>query len=84
MARASTRSTARLCQCEFINKRLALLDEFDRLDDKARQSDAAREAAMDAIGAVLAGNERNRGDGGGRARSSRCSKRAGSWRRRRG
>jgi NHLM bacteriocin system ABC transporter ATP-binding protein len=44
-----------LCGCEFINKRLAILDEFDRLDSKARQSDAARDAAMGAIGAVLAG-----------------------------
>jgi NHLM bacteriocin system ABC transporter ATP-binding protein len=44
-----------LCECEFINKRLAIVDEFDRLESKARQSDAARDAAMDAIGAVLAG-----------------------------
>jgi NHLM bacteriocin system ABC transporter ATP-binding protein len=44
-----------LCVCEFINKRLAIVDEFDRLDVKERQSDAAREAAMDAIGSVLAG-----------------------------
>jgi NHLM bacteriocin system ABC transporter ATP-binding protein len=44
-----------LCECEFLNKRLALVDEFDRLQSKARQSDAARDEAMDAIGAVMAG-----------------------------
>lgn len=44
-----------LCECEFINKRLAIVDEFDRLESKARQSDAAREEAIDAIGSVLAG-----------------------------
>jgi ATP-binding cassette subfamily C protein len=44
-----------LCECEFINKRLAIVDEFDRLEVKARQSDAAQEQALDAIGAVLAG-----------------------------
>jgi NHLM bacteriocin system ABC transporter ATP-binding protein len=44
-----------LSECEFINKRLAVVDEFQRLDSKARQSDAARDAAYDAIGAVLAG-----------------------------
>lgn len=44
-----------LCECEFINKRLAIVDEYDRLQSKARQSDAAKEEAMDAIGAVLAG-----------------------------
>lgn len=44
-----------LCECEFINKRLAIVDEFDRLESKARQSDAAKEAAIDAIGSVLAG-----------------------------
>ena len=45
-----------LAECEFINKRLTLVDEFGRLDSKARQSEAAREAAMDAIGSVLAGS----------------------------
>lgn len=44
-----------LCECEFINKRLAIVDEFDRLESKARQSEAARDAAMDAIESVLAG-----------------------------
>lgn len=44
-----------LCECEFINKRLALVDEYERLENKARQSDAAQEQALDAIGAVLAG-----------------------------
>jgi ATP-binding cassette subfamily C protein len=44
-----------LSECEFINKRLAVVDEFQRLDSKARQADAAREEAYDAIGAVLAG-----------------------------
>lgn len=44
-----------LANCEFINKRLTLVDEYARLDQKARQSEAARDAAMDAIGSVLAG-----------------------------
>jgi ATP-binding cassette subfamily C protein len=44
-----------LGECEFLNKRLAVVDEFHRLDNKARQSDQAREKALDAIGAVLAG-----------------------------
>lgn len=44
-----------LSQCEFINKRLTLVDEFARLDNKAQQSEAARDAAIDAIGSVLAG-----------------------------
>jgi NHLM bacteriocin system ABC transporter ATP-binding protein len=45
-----------LCVCEFINKRLALLDEVIRIDDKGQQSEAAREAALDVIESVL-GNE---------------------------
>ena len=44
-----------LCECEFINKRLALVEEFQRLESKQQQSKAARDAALDAIGAVLAG-----------------------------
>ncbi len=44
-----------LCECEFINKRLALVDEYDRLEVKQIQSEAARDQAIDAIGAVLAG-----------------------------
>jgi ATP-binding cassette subfamily C protein len=45
-----------LCECEFINKRLAVVDEFQRLSSKAKQSQAAKAAAYDAIGAVLAGS----------------------------
>lgn len=44
-----------LCECEFINKRLAVVDEYQRLESKARESEAARDAAYDAIGSVLAG-----------------------------
>jgi len=44
-----------VCEYEFVNKRLALVDEVQRLDIKAKQSEAARGAAYDAIGAVLAG-----------------------------
>jgi NHLM bacteriocin system ABC transporter ATP-binding protein len=44
-----------LCECEFINKRLAVVDEYQRLESKAQESEAARDAAYDAIGAVLAG-----------------------------
>jgi ATP-binding cassette subfamily C protein len=42
-----------LCQCEFINKRLAVVDEFQRLKTKAEYSKAAREAAMKRLAAVL-------------------------------
>jgi NHLM bacteriocin system ABC transporter ATP-binding protein len=42
-----------LCECEFINKKLAAADEFVRLQQKARHSEAAQEAAYDAIGSVL-------------------------------
>jgi NHLM bacteriocin system ABC transporter ATP-binding protein len=44
-----------LCECEFVNKRLAVVDEYQRLESKAQESEAARDAAYDAIGAVLAG-----------------------------
>lgn len=44
-----------LCECEFINKRLAIFDEAQRLQSKARQSKEALDAGYDAIGAVLAG-----------------------------
>jgi NHLM bacteriocin system ABC transporter ATP-binding protein len=44
-----------LCECEFINKRLAVVDEYQRLQSKARQSERALDAGYDAIGAVLAG-----------------------------
>jgi ATP-binding cassette subfamily C protein len=42
-----------LCECEFINKKLAVVDEFIRLRDKAQYSEEAKEAAYDAIGSVL-------------------------------
>jgi NHLM bacteriocin system ABC transporter ATP-binding protein len=42
-----------LCECEFINKKLAAVDEFIRLEEKERYSEAAREQAYDAIGSVL-------------------------------
>ncbi|MCG6964446.1 MAG: NHLP bacteriocin export ABC transporter permease/ATPase subunit [Acidobacteria bacterium] len=42
-----------LCQCEFINKRFAVVDEFNRLKSKAEYSEAAREAAYRDIAAVL-------------------------------
>lgn len=42
-----------LCECEFINKRLALLDEVVRIDDRWRQSDAAKGAALEEIEAVM-------------------------------
>lgn len=44
-----------LCQCEFINKRLATLDEFNRLRTKAEYSEAAREAGYREIAGVLEG-----------------------------
>lgn len=44
-----------LCQCEFINKRLATLDEFNRLRTKAEYSEAAREAGYLEIAGVLEG-----------------------------
>jgi len=44
-----------LCECEFLNKRLATVDEYNRLQDKAVQVEAAREAAYSAIGSVLGG-----------------------------
>jgi len=42
-----------LCQCEFINKRLEAVDEFNRLKTKAEYSQAAREAALREIAAVM-------------------------------
>jgi NHLM bacteriocin system ABC transporter ATP-binding protein len=42
-----------ICECEFINKKLAAVDEFIRLEHKARHLEAAKEAAYDAIGSVL-------------------------------
>jgi len=43
-----------LCESEFINKKLAFVDEFQRLKSKAQMIEAAREAAYEDIGAVLA------------------------------
>ena len=42
-----------LCQCEFINKKLAALDEYRRLRSKAEYSEAAREAGFRAIATVM-------------------------------
>jgi NHLM bacteriocin system ABC transporter ATP-binding protein len=42
-----------LCECEFINKKLAVADEYVRLQQKASHAVAAQEAAYDAIGSVL-------------------------------
>ncbi len=44
-----------LCECEFLNKRLATADEYLRLEDKAEQVEAAKEQAYHAIGSVLGG-----------------------------
>ncbi|MEO8503310.1 MAG: NHLP bacteriocin export ABC transporter permease/ATPase subunit [Acidobacteriota bacterium] len=44
-----------LCECEFINKKLATVDEFNRLRGKEQQVEAAKEAAYGAIGSVLGG-----------------------------
>src|SRR5690606_30993181 len=44
---------ALLCECEFIAKKLATVDEYLRLQDKAHQSDVARSVAYDAIGSVM-------------------------------
>jgi NHLM bacteriocin system ABC transporter ATP-binding protein len=42
-----------LCQCEFINKKLAVVDEYQRLKSKAEYSDAAREAGYREIASVM-------------------------------
>lgn len=42
-----------LCQCEFINKKLEVVDEFNRLKSKAEYSIAARQAAVQEIAGVL-------------------------------
>ena len=42
-----------LCQCEFINKKLAVVDEFNRLKSKAEYAEAAREEALRDIALVL-------------------------------
>ncbi|MDQ2870196.1 MAG: ABC transporter transmembrane domain-containing protein, partial [Acidobacteriota bacterium] len=43
-----------LCECEFLNKKLASVDEFNRQKNKSENLNAAREAAFKEIGAVLA------------------------------
>ena len=42
-----------LCECEFLNKRLATVDEFNRLRSKAAHAVAAQEAAYREIGGIL-------------------------------
>jgi NHLM bacteriocin system ABC transporter ATP-binding protein len=42
-----------ICECEFINKKLAAADEYVRLQEKARHSEKAEAAAYDAIGSVM-------------------------------
>ncbi|REK03192.1 MAG: NHLP bacteriocin export ABC transporter permease/ATPase subunit [Acidobacteria bacterium] len=44
---------AAVCSCEFINKRLATLDEFQRLRSKAEHASAAGEAALQELAAVM-------------------------------
>lgn len=44
-----------LCECEFVNKKLAYVDEFQRLQRKAEQVEKAQESAYAAIGSVLGG-----------------------------
>ncbi len=44
-----------LCECEFLNKKLARVDEFIRLQSKDQQVEEAKEAAYGAIGSVLGG-----------------------------
>jgi NHLM bacteriocin system ABC transporter ATP-binding protein len=42
-----------LCECEFVNKKLAAVDEYVRLEQKASRSEAAEAAGYDAIGSVM-------------------------------
>lgn len=42
-----------LCSCEFINKRLATVDEFNRLADKSEHSEQARKRAYENIYSVM-------------------------------
>ncbi|MEX2271270.1 MAG: NHLP bacteriocin export ABC transporter permease/ATPase subunit [Vicinamibacterales bacterium] len=42
-----------LCECEFVGKKLATADEYVRLQQKSRHSEAAEAAAYDAIGSVM-------------------------------
>ena len=43
-----------LCDCEFLNKKLAVVDEYNRLKSKAANVARARESALEEIGGVLA------------------------------
>ncbi|HQR45821.1 MAG TPA: NHLP bacteriocin export ABC transporter permease/ATPase subunit [Thermoanaerobaculia bacterium] len=43
-----------LCEAEFVNKRLAAVDEFNRLKSKVAQAEHARESAYAEIGGILA------------------------------
>lgn len=51
-----------LCECEFLNKRLATVDEFNRLKSKAEHAMAAQQAAYEEIGGVLAHPEKRAAD----------------------
>lgn len=44
-----------VCEIEFLSKKLAALDEYERQLEKARHQQAAERAAYDAIGAVIKG-----------------------------
>jgi ATP-binding cassette subfamily C protein len=46
-----------LCQCEFINKKLAVVDEFNRLKSKAEYSAEAQKAAYRELASVLGKGE---------------------------
>ncbi|MEP6668089.1 MAG: NHLP bacteriocin export ABC transporter permease/ATPase subunit [Chthoniobacter sp.] len=57
-----------LCQCEFINKRLVAVDEFNRLRTKADYRRVAKEAALTDIASVMdetAGTQKTEADGSG-------------------
>lgn len=45
-----------VCECEFISKKLAALDEYERQLQKAQHSQAAEQAAYAAIGSVIRGS----------------------------
>jgi NHLM bacteriocin system ABC transporter ATP-binding protein len=51
-----------LCGCEFLNKRLATVDEFNRLRSKASNAEAARVAAYEDIRAVMASPSEKRAE----------------------
>ena len=56
-----------LCQCEFINKRLVAVDEFNRLRTKADYRRVAKETALKDIASVMdesAGTDRIEADTG--------------------